>query len=64
MPGTTNAAFRQFCGSISPSKFERQKASVSHNYIRRVLTNRNILDPSFPRIQRDFLIGSAVRWTK
>ncbi len=64
MPSTTDAAFRQFCGNISPSKFERQKASDSHNYIRQVLANRNVRDPSFPRIQRDFLIGSAVRWTK
>jgi hypothetical protein len=64
MPSTTDAAFRQFCSSISPSKIAREKASVSHNYIRQVLTNRNVWDPSFPRIQRDFLIGSAVRWTK
>ena len=64
MPITTDAAFRQFCSKISPSKFERHKASVSHNYIRRVITNRNVWDPFFPRIQRDFLIGSAVRWTK
>ena len=64
MSETTDAAFQQFCSSISPSKFEREKASVSHNYIRQVLTNQNARYPSFPRIQRDFLIGSAVRWTK
>ena len=64
MPSTTDAAFHQFCSKISPSKFERHKASVSHNYIRQVLTNRSVWDSSFPRIQRDFLIGSTVRWTK
>ena len=64
MPNTIDAAFRQFCSSITPSKSERQNASTSHNYIRHVLTNRNSGDPSFPRIRRTFLIGSAVRWTK
>ena len=64
MPSTTDAAFAQFLNGIRPAPDERQKASTSHGYIRRVLKNRNDTDPSFPRILRDFLIGSAARFTK
>ena len=64
MPSTTDAAFAQFLDGIRSAPDERQKASTSHGYIRQVLKNRNDTDPSFPRILRDFLIGSAARFTK
>lgn len=64
MSRTLNTAFSDFLSLISPSQSERSKASRSQTYIRQILSNKNDSDPIFPRIERDFLIGSYVRHTK
>ena len=64
MPSTIQRACQLFVQQISPTSDHFERASKSQSYIRQVLAHKHGQDSSFPKIEREFLLGSAARRTK